>query len=39
MTMSLLQATAKTAILFIQPQYNVTTLSPGTATYVSFLNI
>lgn len=23
------QATAKTAILFIQPQYNVTTLSPG----------
>ena len=28
-TLSNFQATAKTAILFIQPQYNVTTLSPG----------
>lgn len=28
------QATAKTAILFIQPQYNVTTLSSGTKSQI-----
>ena len=32
-----LQATAKTAILFIQPQYNVTTLSPGTHCNVTLI--